>query len=101
LATPAPELSGKQLEILKESIPKLSRVAVFATSTSADYARMLKETELAARAFGGKIQHVDVKSSNDIEKAFRAAVEERADAVLMLVSGISSVLTVKRLQNSR
>jgi ABC-type uncharacterized transport system substrate-binding protein len=54
LATLAPELSGKQLELLKETVPKLSRVAVFATSTSADYARMLRETELAAGAFGGK-----------------------------------------------
>jgi putative tryptophan/tyrosine transport system substrate-binding protein len=55
LATLAPELSGKQLELLKETVPKLSRVAVFATSTSADYTRILKETELAAAAFGGKL----------------------------------------------
>jgi putative ABC transport system substrate-binding protein len=87
LATLAPELSGKQLELLKETVPKLSRVAVFATSTSADYARMLKETELAAAAFGGKIQHVDVRSPKDLETAFRVAVKERADAVLMLVAG--------------
>jgi putative tryptophan/tyrosine transport system substrate-binding protein len=54
LASLAPELSGKQLELLKEIVPKLSRVAVFATSTSADYARILKETELAARASEGR-----------------------------------------------
>jgi putative tryptophan/tyrosine transport system substrate-binding protein len=87
LASLAPELSGKQLELLKETVPRLSRVAVFATSTSADYARVLKETELAATAFGGKIRHVDVRSPKDIETAFRAAVQARADAVLMLVAG--------------
>jgi putative tryptophan/tyrosine transport system substrate-binding protein len=87
LATLAPELSGKQLELLKEIVPKLSRVAVFATSTSADYARILKETEIAAGAFGGKIQHIDVRNPKDIETAFRAAVKDHADAVLMLIGG--------------
>jgi putative tryptophan/tyrosine transport system substrate-binding protein len=87
LATLAPELSGKQLEVLKETVPRLSRVAVFATSTSADYAEILKQTELAAGAFGGKLQHLDVLSPKDIETAFRVAMQERADAVLMLVSG--------------
>ena len=87
LATFAPELSGKQLELLKETVPKVSRIAVFATSTSADYPRMVKETELAAAAFAGKIQHVDVRNPEDIEMAFRAAVKEHAGAVLMLVAG--------------
>ena len=87
LATLAPELSGKQLELLRETVPKLSRVAVFATSTSADYPRMIKETETAARGFGGQIQHIDVRTGKDIETAFRAAVKERADAVLMLAGG--------------
>ena len=48
LSTLAPELSGKRLEILKEIVPKLSRVAVFGTSTSPGNAQELKEVELAA-----------------------------------------------------
>jgi putative ABC transport system substrate-binding protein len=47
-----PELSGKQLELLKEIFPKLSRVAVFGTSTYPGNAQALKEIELAAKAFG-------------------------------------------------
>ena len=52
LSTLAPEMSGKQLEILKEILPKLSRVAVLGTSTRPGTAQSLKEIELAARALG-------------------------------------------------
>jgi putative ABC transport system substrate-binding protein len=50
LATLSPELSGKRLELLKEVVPKLSRVAVLGTSTEPANAQSLKETELAAGA---------------------------------------------------
>ena len=58
LATLAPELSGKRLELLKEVVPKLSRVAVFGTSTQPGNAQALKETELAAGALGVKLQYL-------------------------------------------
>jgi putative tryptophan/tyrosine transport system substrate-binding protein len=83
----SPELNGKRLEILKEVIHKLSRVAVFETSTSQDYAQTMKEIDLAAAAFGVKPQHLDVLTTKDIEPAFRAAVKGRADAVLEIISG--------------
>ena len=51
LSSLAPEISGKQLELLKEIVPKLSRVAVFGSSTSPGNAQALKEMELAAGAF--------------------------------------------------
>ena len=63
LSTLAPELSGKRLELLKEIIPKLSRVAVFGTSTIPDNAQTLREMELAAKAFGVKLQYLDVLES--------------------------------------
>jgi len=83
----APELSGKRLELLKEIVPGLSRVAVFATSTSPGNAQELREVELAAGALGVKLQYLDVLSPKDLETAFRAAGKGRADAVLMMVSG--------------
>ena len=86
LSTLAPELSGKRLELLKEIVPKLSRVAVFGTSTNPGNAQTLKEMELAAGAFGVKLQYLDVLGPKDIETAFRAASKGRADAVLVLVS---------------
>jgi len=83
----APELSGKRLELLKEIIPKLSRVAVFGTSTQPGSAQMIREVELAAKAFGVKLQYLDLLSPKDIETAFREAGKGRADGVLMLVAG--------------
>ena len=88
LSTLAPELSGKQLELLKEIIPKLSRVAVLGTSTNPDSAQSLKETELAAGAFGVKLQYLDVLGPKDIETAFQAARKGRADAILALSSRV-------------
>jgi putative ABC transport system substrate-binding protein len=87
LATLRPELSGKQLELLKEINPKVSRVAFFGTSTDPANAESLRQTELAAGTFGVNVQYLDVLSHKDIETAFRAAGKGRADAVLMLVAG--------------
>jgi len=86
LSTLAPEISGKQLELLKEILPSLSRAAVFGTSTQPGNSQMLKEVELAAAALAVKLQYVDVLSPEDIESAFRATVKGRAHAVLMIVA---------------
>lgn len=83
LSTLSPEISGKQLELMREIIPRLARLALVATSTLPIHDQMLKETELAARAFGIKLQFLDVLSAGDIEHAFRAANEGRADALLV------------------
>src|SRR6266540_5883991 len=88
LSTLAPEISGKRLELLKEIVPRLSRVAVLGTSTQPGNAQQLKETELAAGAFGVKLQYLDVPSSKDIEIAFRAASKGRPEAVLVLASPV-------------
>jgi putative ABC transport system substrate-binding protein len=88
LSTLAPEISGKQLELLKEIVPKLSRVAILGTSTNPGNTQALRETELAARAFGVKFQYLDVLAPNDIESAFRDARKVRADTVLVLAGSI-------------
>ncbi len=90
LSTLAPELSGKQLELLKEIVPKLSRVAVFGTSTNPGNAQMLREVELAAGAFGVKLQFLDILGPKDIETAFRAASKGRANALLVLPSPVAA-----------
>jgi putative tryptophan/tyrosine transport system substrate-binding protein len=83
----APELTGKQVELLKEVVPRLSRVAVFATLTSPSYAQALKEIELAAGALKVMLQYLDVQGPKGFEAAFREASKGRADAVLWVVSG--------------
>ena len=83
-----PEISGKRLELLKEIVPRLSRVAVLGTSTNPGNAQALRETELAAGAFGVQLQYLDVLGPKDIETAFRAASKGHADAVLVLLSPV-------------
>ena len=88
LSNLASELNGKRLELLKEIVPKLSRVAVLGTSSAEANAESLRETELAATPFGVQLQYLDVLSAKDIESAFRAGSKGRAEAVLMLVSPV-------------
>jgi len=95
LSTLSPEISGKQLELLKETVTKLSRVAVLGNSTSPGNAQALSEMELAAGALKVKLQYLDVLSPKDIETTFRAASKGRAGAVLVLPS---PVLTSQRTQ---
>ncbi|SRR6266404_1738309 len=90
LSTLAPEISGKQLELLKEIVPKLSRVAVLGNSTLPGNAQALKEMELAAGAFKVQLQYLDVLSPKDIETAFRAANKGRAGAVLVLQNPVAT-----------
>jgi putative ABC transport system substrate-binding protein len=59
LSTLAPEMSGKQLELLKENVPRLSRLAVFGNSTRPGNARSLRETELAAETLKVKLQYLE------------------------------------------
>jgi putative ABC transport system substrate-binding protein len=88
LATLSPEISGKQLELLKEIVPRISRVAVLGDSTTPGNAQSLRETKLAAGALKVKLQYLDVLGPKDFETAFRAASKGRADAVLMMTSRV-------------
>ena len=96
LSTLAREISGKRLEILREVVPKLSRVVVFGSSTEANDAQALREVELAAGALAIKIQYLDVRGSKDIETSFRAASNGRADALLVL-SGAGFIAQRRRV----
>jgi putative ABC transport system substrate-binding protein len=95
LSVLSPELGGKRLEILKEAIPKLSRVAVLGSSTLPGNAETLRETELAAKALRVKLQFFDVLSPEDIDTAFRRTQEMRADALLAQGSGILNAQRTK------
>jgi putative tryptophan/tyrosine transport system substrate-binding protein len=95
LSTLYPEISGKQLELLKEIVPKLSRVAVLGNLMDPGNAQALKETEVVAGGFGVQLQYLDVRGPSDIETALRAAGKSRAEAALVLSS---SVFTSQRTQ---
>ena len=83
LSIVAPELSGKQLELLKEIVPKLSRVAVLGHSNEPSYIQLRKEMELAGKALKIQIQFLDARSPKDVETAFRETTKRHADAVLV------------------
>jgi ABC-type uncharacterized transport system substrate-binding protein len=76
------ETSGKRLELLKEIVPRLSRVAVIETSSDKGNARELRATELAAASLGLRLQYLDVLDPRDMETALQAARQGQADAVL-------------------
>ena len=82
LASISAELSGKRLEMLKETVPGLSRVVVFGNTTDAGNARALKEMEGAARALGLILQYLAVESFDDLERAFKAAIKGRSQALV-------------------
>jgi putative tryptophan/tyrosine transport system substrate-binding protein len=90
LSTLSPEISGKQLELLKEIVPKLSRVAVLGNSTEPGNDQALKELQVAAGIFRLQLQSLEMQKDQDIETVFKAATKESADAVLVLGNPIAS-----------
>jgi putative ABC transport system substrate-binding protein len=76
------ELSGKRLELLKETVPGLSRVAVLWNAASAGMALSFGETQIAARALGVHLHPLQVRRPDDFDHAFEAAIKEQADALI-------------------
>jgi len=93
LANIAPELVGKQLQPLKEVLPKLSVVGVLWNPANPSGAPQLREAETAARALGVRVQPLEAQGPSDIDRAFVAMTRERAGALLVLSD---SMLIVQR-----
>jgi len=81
-----PELVGKRLELLKEVLPQISRVAILWSPDSAGAERWMAEAETAAASLGIKRQAVAVRGPNDLEQAFAAMRKERAGGLIPLRS---------------
>jgi putative ABC transport system substrate-binding protein len=88
LSNLSPETSGKQLELLKEIVPKLSRVAVLSSSTVPGQALQLREIGLAAGPMSVQLQSLDLLGPKDVDTAFRAASNQRAEALIVFGGGI-------------
>jgi putative ABC transport system substrate-binding protein len=88
LSSMSADLAGKRLELLKEVLPKLSRLAVLGNSANAGNGIQLRETERTAATLGVQLQYLDVLSAKDIETAFREASKERAEAVFVLAGPV-------------
>ena len=84
------DLGGKQLELLKEAFPKISRVAVLSDSAIPGNALWLREMKVAAEAFRITLQPVDVHRPDDFERAFSAIKKEHASALSVLRNGVNN-----------
>ena len=83
LSAYSPELNGKRLELLKETVPKVSRVALLMSPNVPGNAIDLKETELAARALRLRSQLFEVRGSSDLDNVFKAMTKGRAEALIV------------------
>jgi putative ABC transport system substrate-binding protein len=80
----ATELRGKMLELLKEIVPRLTRVAVLWSPVVQRFVLNFRELEVEARSLGLQLQSLEVRGADELESAFRAATKERAQALIML-----------------
>jgi putative ABC transport system substrate-binding protein len=80
----APDLAGKQLQLLKEVVPKVSRVALLRNPDNPAGTAMLREAEAAAQALGVRLQMLEAHNPSEIDSAFAAMTRERAGALLIL-----------------
>jgi putative ABC transport system substrate-binding protein len=80
----SPVLSGKRLQLLKETLPGMSRVAVLWSADNSAAAQTFEETQAAARTLGLQLQSLDIRGPNDLERAFEAATREDSDALMTL-----------------
>jgi putative ABC transport system substrate-binding protein len=77
-----PDIDGKRLELLKELLPRMSRVAVLWNSANPYPAIVLRETEGAARTMGIEVQSLEVRGPDDFESIFKAARLQHPDALI-------------------
>ena len=82
------DLPGKRLEMLKEAIPGISRVAFLQDSRNPGNTITLRETEAAARTLGVQLQNLDVQRPDDLDNAFQTALNWGAQAVIESATGI-------------
>jgi putative ABC transport system substrate-binding protein len=84
VTTLATELRGKLLELLKEVVPRLTRVAVLWSPVEPRFVLNFKEIETAARSLDVQLQSIEVRGPDELDSAFRAATKQRAEALIML-----------------
>ncbi|TMA83360.1 MAG: ABC transporter substrate-binding protein [Deltaproteobacteria bacterium] len=81
------DLTGKRLELLKETVPKTSRIAILWDPAAPAAAGEFREAEVAARALGVQLQSLEVRGTGDFENAFRATGKGRADGLIVAAFG--------------
>ena len=88
LSSVAPDLEGKRLELLREIVPSVSRIAVFLNSVNPFHATSMRQAQTAGKTLGIKVQQYDIRKSEDLDGAFAAIRKERPDALLILADRV-------------
>ena len=88
LSQMVPDLIGKQLEVLKEVSPKISRVALLTNPANPAHALAIRDAKVAAESLGVQLQLLEARGPGEIESAFAAMTAERASAVIVLVDSM-------------
>jgi putative ABC transport system substrate-binding protein len=89
LTSLSPELTGKRLELLKEVVPGLSRVAIMWNPDLRGAVLEYKETQSAALSLGLQLQTVEVSRAEDFDRAFSALMDGRAEALINVQSPVA------------
>ncbi len=90
LAIQVPGLGGKRLELLKEALPRVSRVALLWNLNNRLHTFVLEETQVAAEALGVTLQPLEVRGPNDFEPVFSAMNRDRASALIVLSDPVTN-----------
>ncbi|HXX83352.1 MAG TPA: ABC transporter substrate-binding protein [Casimicrobiaceae bacterium] len=93
--TPGPEIFGKQLQILKEAIPRASRIAILRNVSDKTWEVQSRAVEAAARSMGIRLQYVEARGPEEFDSAFAAIAKERAEALLVVGSSTFLVHRVR------
>jgi putative ABC transport system substrate-binding protein len=91
LTVMASDLSGKRLEILKETLPKIVRVAVLWTTREIESSRGFAETETAAKAFSLRMHAAQVNSASDFDRAFAEISKAHVDCLVVVPSPLATL----------
>jgi putative ABC transport system substrate-binding protein len=84
----ASALAGKRLELLKETVPKLSRVAVLWNPQNAGSAQVWKESEVSAKELGLQLHSMTINSADELESGFTNAVKARSGALAVTAGAL-------------
>jgi putative ABC transport system substrate-binding protein len=92
------ELTQKRLALLKEAVPRATRIAVIMNPDDPIIPMQWREAEVAAGRLGVRLQRLDIRNADDLRRAFEAAVKDKADAVLRLADPLAGVLNAETVE---
>jgi putative ABC transport system substrate-binding protein len=82
------DLAGKRVELLKEILPKMSRLSILFDSRALAAEIFIKETEAAAKPLGMQVRSLGVRAPEELDDVFRNAIKERAEAITVVATGL-------------